>query len=118
MMAMKELEENLRVGKTPRELSAEEIREFMAIAAEAGKGFCRNCGYCLPCPEGIPIPDVFRFESYHRNYGLKEWAKEQYRVLTPNAQACSDCRACLEKCPYGVPIPSGLKEAHHLLAGL
>jgi predicted aldo/keto reductase-like oxidoreductase len=115
MMAVKELEENLRVGKTPRELSTEEVKEFMAIAAEAGKGFCRNCGYCLPCPEGIPIPDVFRFESYHRNYGLKEWAKEQYRVLTPNAQACSDCRACVEKCPYGVPIPSGLKKVHNLL---
>ena len=118
MMARNELEENLRVGKTPRELSTEEVKEFMAIAAEAGKGFCRNCGYCLPCPEGIPIPDVFRYEGYYRNYGLEDWAKDQYRVLTPNAQACSDCRACLETCPYGVPIPSGLKEAHHLLPGL
>jgi predicted aldo/keto reductase-like oxidoreductase len=115
MMALNELEENLRVGNAPRELSAEEIKEFMAIAAEAGKGFCRNCGYCLPCPEGISIPDVFRFEGYYRNYGLQDWAKEQYRVLTPNAQACSDCRACVEKCPYGVLIPSGLKKVHNLL---
>jgi len=90
----------------------------MAIAAEAGKGFCRNCGYCLPCPEGIPIPDVFRYENYYRQYGLKDWAREQYRVLAFNAQDCSDCQTCIEKCPYGVPIPSGLKKAHHLLAGL
>ncbi len=115
MMAMNELEENLRVGKTPRKLSAEEIKEFMAMAAETGKGFCRNCGYCLPCPEGIPIPDVFRYESYYRNYGLEGWAKEQYRVLTPDAQACSDCQTCLDRCPYGVSIPSGLKKAHNLL---
>jgi uncharacterized protein len=115
MMALNELEENLRVGKNPRKLSAEEIREFMAMAADAGKGFCRNCGYCLPCPEGIPIPDVFRYESYYRRYGLKDWAQEQYRVLASNAQACSDCRNCAEKCPYGVPIPSNLKKAHNLL---
>jgi uncharacterized protein len=115
MMALNELEENLRVGISPRKLSAEEIKEFMAMAAEAGKGFCRNCGYCLPCPEGIPIPDVFRYESYYRQYGLKDWAKEQYRVLALNAQACSDCRACLERCPYGVSIPSGLKKAHNIL---
>ena len=115
MMATNELEENLRVGKTPRELSAEEIKEFMAFAAEAGKGFCRNCGYCLPCPEGIPIPDIFRYENYYRQYGLKDWAREQYGVLAFNAQACSDCRTCVEKCPYGVPIPSGLKKVHHLL---
>jgi len=115
MMAMNELEENLRVGNTPRKLSAEEIKEFMAIAAEAGKGFCRNCGYCLPCPEGILIPDVFRYENYYRRYGLEGWAKEQYRLLIPDAQACSECQTCVEKCPYGVMIPSGLKEVHNLL---
>ncbi len=118
MMAMNELEENLGVGKNPRALSPEEIKEFMAMAAEAGKGFCRNCGYCLPCPEGISIPDVFRYESYYRRYGLKDWAREQYRALASDAQACSDCRTCLEKCPYGVSIPSGLKQAHRVLTNL
>ena len=115
MMTSKELQENLQVAKKPRKLSPEEIKEFMAMAAEAGKGFCRNCGYCLPCPEGIPIPDVFRYESYYRRYGLKDWAKEQYGVLASNGQACSDCQTCIEKCPYGVPIPSGLKQAHQVL---
>jgi len=115
MMALDELEENLRVGKNPRKLSAGEIKSFMEIAAEAGKGFCRNCGYCLPCPEGIPIPDVFRYESYYRQYGLADWARTQYASLSSNAQACSDCQTCLEKCPYGVPIPTGLKKAHSIL---
>ncbi len=115
MMALNELEENLRVGRRPRNLSAEEIKDFMAMAVEAGKGFCRNCGYCLPCPEGIPIPDIFRYENYYLQYGLKDWAKEQYRALASNAQGCSDCQTCTEKCPYGVSIPSGLKKAHNLL---
>jgi predicted aldo/keto reductase-like oxidoreductase len=115
MMTLKELEENLRVAEEPRPLSPEEIREFMSLAADAGKGFCRNCGYCLPCPEGIPIPDVFRYENYYRRYGLKEWAREQYGVLASDAQACSDCRACVERCPYGVSIPSELKQAHRVL---
>ena len=117
MMAEQELEENLRVAESPRALSPEEIRAFMAVAAEAGKGFCRNCGYCLPCPEGIPIPDVFRYENYYRRYGLKDWAREQYAGLASNGQACSDCRSCVEKCPYGVSIPSALKRAHGLLLG-
>jgi len=115
MMALDELEENLRVGKNPRKLSAGEIKSFMEIAVEAGRGFCRNCGYCLPCPEGIPIPDVFRYESYYRQYGLADWARTQYASLSSNAQACSDCQTCLEKCPYGVPIPTGLKKAHTIL---
>jgi len=115
MMALEELEENIKVGKKPRELSLEEIKKFMAKAGEAGKGFCRNCGYCLPCPEGIPIPDVFRFESYYLQYGLGDWAKTQYASLLTKAEACSDCQQCLERCPYSVPVPSGLRKAHRIL---
>jgi predicted aldo/keto reductase-like oxidoreductase len=115
MMTLKELQEDLQVAKKPRKMSPEEIKEFMAMVADAGKGFCRNCGYCLPCPEGIPIPDVFRYESYYRRYDLKDWAKEQYGVLATNVQACSDCQICIEKCPYGVPIPSELRQAHKIL---
>ncbi len=117
MMARKELEENAAVGKNPRPLSAEEIRRFMEIAGETGRGFCRNCGYCLPCPEGIPIPDVFRFENYYRLYGLKEWARSQYGSLGVKAPACSGCRQCLDRCPYGVSIPENLRNAHKILGG-
>jgi predicted aldo/keto reductase-like oxidoreductase len=115
MMKSYELSENLQVGRQPRELTLEEIRALMEWVGEAGKGFCRNCGYCLPCPEGIPIPDIFRFKSYYDRYNLKEWAKEQYGLLVVNADACSGCEQCLELCPYEVPIPEKLKIVHRTL---
>jgi predicted aldo/keto reductase-like oxidoreductase len=117
MTTLDELEENVRVGKRLRELSTEEIREFMEKAGDAGKGFCRNCGYCLPCPEGVPIPDVFRYESYYLHYGLETWAKAQYATLPTNARGCSECQKCLDRCPYGVSIPTALKNAHKILKG-
>jgi predicted aldo/keto reductase-like oxidoreductase len=110
-----ELDENLQVGRRPRELAVEEIKTLMEVVGDAGKGFCRNCGYCLPCPEGIPIPDIFRFESYYERYGLEEWASEQYRSLQVNADACSGCEQCVELCPYDVPIPERLSTAHQTL---
>ena len=79
MMELNELNENLQVGRHPRKLTIEEIKALMECVGEQGKGFCRNCGYCLPCPEGIPIPDIFRFKGYYDRYNLKEWAREQYR---------------------------------------
>jgi predicted aldo/keto reductase-like oxidoreductase len=115
MMKMSEVDENLHVGKHPRELTLEEIKALMETAGVAGKGFCRNCGYCLPCPEGIPIPDIFRFETYYSSYNLKEWAREQYRSLAVKADVCSVCEQCLGLCPYGVPIPDQLKKAHQHL---
>jgi predicted aldo/keto reductase-like oxidoreductase len=115
MMTLEEMEENVRVGKSMRDLSPGEIQSFMEKAGETGKGVCRSCGYCLPCPEEVPIPDVFRYESYFLNYGLEAWAKAQYAALPIDAAACSECQKCLDRCPYGVSIPSGLKNAHKIL---
>ena len=115
MREIHELNENLQVGRQPRKLTREEIKALMRWVGEAGKGFCRNCGYCLPCPEGIPIPDIFRFEGYYERYELKQWAKDQYRSLEVKADACSGCEQCVELCPYGVSIPERLKIAHRTL---
>lgn len=115
MMKLHELEENLQVGRELREFTMEEIRSLMEYVGEAGKGFCRNCGYCLPCPEGIPIPDILRFENYYDRYNLKGWAREQYRSLAVKADACSGCEQCMDACPYGVAIPEKLKTAHETL---
>jgi predicted aldo/keto reductase-like oxidoreductase len=110
-----ELEENVKVGKNPRNLTHEEIGVLMDWVGEIGKGFCRNCGYCLPCPEGIPIPDILRFEGYYERYGLKKWAIEQYRALPVKAESCSSCNQCLTRCPYDVLIPERLKEIQQKL---
>jgi predicted aldo/keto reductase-like oxidoreductase len=109
------LEENLQVGRFTRELTLEEVKTLMGCVGDVGRGFCRNCGYCVPCPEGIPIPDIFRFEGYFERYGLKKWAADQYRSLELNAEACSACGQCLELCPYYVSIPEKLKAAHQTL---
>jgi predicted aldo/keto reductase-like oxidoreductase len=112
MTNLNELKENVSVCQNPRALAPEEIRTLMDWVGGIGKGFCRNCGYCLPCPEGIPIPDIFRLEAYAFQYGMKSWAKEQYRNLSVKGESCTSCKQCLSRCPYGVSIPERLKEVH------
>ncbi len=115
MTDLKELEQNVKVAQNPRRLTYEETVSLMEWVGDMGKGFCRNCGYCLPCPEEIPIPDIFRMESYYEEYDLKDWAISQYRSISNKAKKCSLCYRCVERCPYGVPIPERLKEIHKRL---
>lgn len=92
-------------------LNDAELAELSAWADKAGNDFCRRCGYCLPCPQGIDIPSVFLFEGYYDRYELKGWAKERYAALSVKADACKTCGQCKERCPYSLPIPEKLAKA-------
>jgi predicted aldo/keto reductase-like oxidoreductase len=76
-----------------------------------GNDFCRRCGYCKPCPEGIDIPNVFLFEGYVTRYNLPDYGKSKYEALPVKATACVRCRKCERKCPYNLPIVNKLKHA-------
>ena len=85
-------------------LTPEEKAECDHICKELGSEFCRRCGYCAPCPQGINIPSNFLFANYKRKYGLEKWAKERYATLTKTAKDCIGCGTCETRCPYNLPI--------------
>jgi predicted aldo/keto reductase-like oxidoreductase len=116
MTKVSELEQNIKVAEEFRKLSLQEVRELVERVGDVGKNFCRNCGYCLPCPQEINIPDVFRFEGYYTRYGMKEWAQEQYAALEVKVEECAECEQCIEKCPYELDIPRLLKKAAAVLS--
>jgi uncharacterized protein len=102
---------------SPEELAViDHVREqYQALRAIP----CTHCEYCLPCPSGVAIPDVF--EIYNdllipsagdngRARLFYSWIEEEKR-----AQACIECGECLEKCPQGIKIPEWLKKVHEAL---
>ncbi len=88
-----------------------------ATVVRLGEGFCRNCGYCKPCPEAVDINNVFRFWHYWSSYDLKEYARSHYKALKVPASACVACGQCLPRCPYDIDIPRKLRAAHRALSG-
>jgi aryl-alcohol dehydrogenase-like predicted oxidoreductase len=60
MQAMWQLEEFLRYEKNPPELSGELMAVIEKDREALSGGFCRSCGYCLPCPAEINIPQSAR----------------------------------------------------------
>lgn len=103
---------NASLANEYQPLSDEETALLAEEVAALGKGFCRRCEYCLPCPSGIRIPQVFILEGYVTRYNLAEWAQGRYASMDSNATNCAECGLCESRCPYQLPIREMLKRAH------
>jgi len=77
--------------------------------------FCRECGLCMPCPDGVEIPKILKWDIYYSFYNIKKWTREQYPKLRTRVNSCTECGKCEEKCPYHLPVISMLKQAEKSL---
>jgi len=110
MQSMDEVKRNTETVNLPP-LNAEEKAEVERLRETLGTDFCRRCGYCMPCPQGINIPSVFLFEGYLTRYDLKDWAKDRYNLMTKYASDCVECGICEPRCPYNLKIRDKIKKA-------
>lgn len=121
MNSLDMVEENCRVASETEagEFGSEEeafFAELRRIINEKMKVGCTGCGYCLPCPRGVDIPDIFR--CYNELYTESRFAgwKEYVQVIgfrrEPGfASQCVGCGKCKQHCPQGIDIPTQLKKA-------
>ena len=117
MASLEEVDENTAVGAEEPSFTEKEMEQLNQEARQLGHDFCRRCGYCQPCPVGLDIPDILRFDRYYVSYFTKEWARDQYRESGNWVEDCLDCGECEDRCPYDLPIREKLRQAHERLAG-
>lgn len=115
MDSVRQVIENANVGKNIKPLTEGEKAIIFEEAEALGTEFCRRCGYCLPCPQGIDIPYQFLMEGYYTRYNLQEWAISRYNNMPANARDCIECGQCETKCPYHLPIRKMLKRVEEVL---
>jgi predicted aldo/keto reductase-like oxidoreductase len=124
MNTEEQLAENLTVADlaSPGALSEEEL----ALAAEVRRHYlgrikvpCTTCGYCLPCPNGVLIPDVFSMVNTAAMFDSRTTTSQLYKAILVSrgqaADACIECGDCEPKCPQSIPIREVLRDAHELL---
>ena len=123
MSSMEMVEENAAVAGNMEPLSAEEEARIAASLAENRRLadlYCTGCNYCMPCPKGLNIPEIFRLMNYHRVYGLTDFARASYARIAgeggKDASACVSCGACEKKCPQHLKIREQLRAAHAALS--
>ena len=128
------LRKDMAMAEKLTPMSEEEKERWFAEAPELGRYVCRQCGKCLPCPQGVDIPKIFLLEGqYDRQmkddlvrdpaeyalrdrlrfwFGNQDYAQEAYASVSPNALSCNRCGECEKRCPYGLAVIRKLTIAH------
>jgi predicted aldo/keto reductase-like oxidoreductase len=106
---MSELEEFLSF---PSDLLVDDIlkADIEEDKKELGDNFCRGCGYCMPCPEGINISLCARMSLWIRRFPTEPNMDEKTQETMKKTLDCIECYACVDNCPYELDIPQLLKE--------
>jgi len=125
MSAMEQVKENIATADSsvsgklaPEELSL--IKRVREAYNKLNPVPCTGCGYCMPCPNGVEIPQVIQMYNEAIMYDDLQGGQSRYNNLNilkeeQRADQCIECSECMEACPQKIPITEWLKKAHELL---
>jgi predicted aldo/keto reductase-like oxidoreductase len=106
-----EIEEIVGIVDGPWELSPRELEEIERIRQNVGTRFCRRCGYCEPCPEGVRIAVLMNISSFSKRLPRQTFTSGWVANVAKTAADCIECGECEEKCPYQLPIREMVRES-------
>jgi uncharacterized protein len=96
------------------------LAQAYAKLSKQGQGFCTDCHYCMPCPQGLNIPGIMHTAYLHRLLQCPEAAAYFYNWVANAAQKttaehCAQCGECETKCTQKLPIQEHIRYvAEHL----
>ncbi|MBR3436124.1 MAG: aldo/keto reductase [Lachnospiraceae bacterium] len=128
MNSLEMVEENVRTASEARagdftEADFALLQEVKRSIKTTEKVSCTGCCYCMPCPQGVDIPGIFRCYNAMYSEGKAEGRHQFFQAVgmtrTPAfASQCIGCGKCEKHCPQGIPIREKLKEADKALRPL
>ena len=125
MNSFEQIDENIRIAENTAPLSVsfedmEKVELVKRVLRNSLKINCSTCGYCMPCPQGVNIPECMKIynEKYlfeHKGF-INQSFMDYYQYVggimgnEGNAGKCNGCGKCLRKCPQKLDIISELKK--------
>jgi uncharacterized protein len=123
MSEMRHVEENLVYAERSRPglLNAGElalIAQVRDLYRELSPIPCTACRYCMPCPQGVAIPDILELYNDAHMFGEPSRQRFFYNWLDEDERAdrCTACGECEDKCPQGIAVGGWMEKAQAFLA--
>lgn len=105
-----ELDEFIELEKNPPAMEGQILEGIKKDQDELSGNFCRSCGYCLPCPAGIDIPQAARMMFLLRRMPWQNYITPEWKAKMGKIRDCINCGQCKSRCPYGLDTPELLKK--------
>ncbi|MBE6349662.1 MAG: aldo/keto reductase [Spirochaetaceae bacterium] len=105
-----ELQQLLYFEHHPPIIDEQFLKEVEEEKQSLSGDFCRGCGYCMPCPVGIPINNANRMIQLLRRSPVENWLNPSWNAEMQKITNCIMCKKCEEKCPYHLKPYETLKE--------
>ena len=111
MTTIAEAETCARMGDVTEPITEDEKRVLYEALGQLGKGFCLQCGYCMPCPEGVDIPRIYAARHHYIDYPESNYlGVNNYANIEGKPDLCNECGECEKKCPARLPIIQEIKD--------
>jgi predicted aldo/keto reductase-like oxidoreductase len=104
-----EMDEILNIMEGMAEMTSEDLAQMERMRAVLGNRFCRRCGYCQPCPQGVSIQLLMILDSMIKRMPVTQVSCD-FAQIVEQASDCVECGECEEKCPFDLPIREIMKE--------
>jgi predicted aldo/keto reductase-like oxidoreductase len=131
MNNLEQVKENLKIAENASadSLSDEDLKTIQNLKecyASRIKIQCTSCRYCMPCPQGVDIPENFNLLNNAVWEGkVQKWIQNWYNDLGDEgmktdwhgkgkASLCTQCGECLDKCPQKIDIPEALIQVRQI----
>lgn len=127
MSTMEQVIENVAIADrlSPNMLQSKDLKIISRVREKYLQyGFigCTGCRYCMPCAQGVSIPEILAFyNTVLRSFGDEGNRRkliDQFQSEIPpekRANACIKCGECEKKCPQNLPIRKLLADSLWIL---
>jgi len=110
MATVAEVEADVPVGYGDIRLTPDERVAAEQMRSELDQRTCRRCRYCEPCAQGVQIGMLLHGRTIIRRMGVARFLDFGAKGIVASGPKCIECRECITRCPYRLPIPDLIRE--------
>lgn len=122
MSDLQQLEDNVATMTHFEPMNEQELAAIDRVVEEIRKVNeipCTGCRYCMDCPMGVDIPEIFSIYSQYKIFGKEKAFVQDYEEVIEHGNGAEHCvryMTCTTKCPQMIAIPDKLEMIAKLYA--